>query len=172
MKEGFIMLEVLNKKVTDLIAAGFKVIHLNLNRAYNALIAILGLIPVAYLGYVLMNANQHSQNMATTLTASPYATVMLIVSLLDVVSAYTLWNFRSLLLQHRGLFRRTMGLLTVLQLLIGNVVLVVAGLACLYFSKQIPDPDYPKHQQITVILSVMSFMYVFCLLVIVKLIIH
>ncbi|BDZ32304.1 hypothetical protein [Lactiplantibacillus brownii] len=162
----------LNKKISNWIAAGFKVAHLNLVRSYQAFIAILGIIPIAYLLYILMNANQKSQTVVVALTASPYATVMLIVALLDVVCAYTLWNFRQVMLQHRRVFKCTMILLTVAQLLLGNVILFVVGLACLFFSNQVPDQKFAKFSQVKVMLYLTSVAYLFCLVIIIRLIIH
>lgn len=59
------MTGALSKKIARLIAEGFKITHLNLNRSYTAFTAILGIISVAYFLFVLMNANQKSQSVIT-----------------------------------------------------------------------------------------------------------
>jgi hypothetical protein len=119
-----------------------------------------------------MNANQKSQSVIAALISSPYATVMLIVALLDVVCAYTMWNFKKIILLHRDVFRSVMIVLTTIQLLLGNVILFVVGLACLYFSKHIPKQKFVKFNQVKAMLGVTSISYLFCLAIIIKLLVH
>ncbi|MGX9224872.1 hypothetical protein ACWWTD_14825 [Lactiplantibacillus plantarum] len=166
------MTGTLSKKIAHLISEGFKISHLNLKRSYTAFTAILGIIPVAYFLYLLMNANQKSQSVITTLSSSPYATVMLIVTLLDVVCAYTMWNFKKVILQHRDVFCSVMIVQTTIQLLLGNVLLFVVGLACLYFLNQVPKQKFVKFNQARVMLGVTSIFYLFCLAIIIKLLVH
>jgi len=119
-----------------------------------------------------MNANQKSQSVITALSSSPYATVMLIVALLDVVCAYTMWNFKKVILQHRDVFCSVMIVHTTIQLLLGNVILFVVGLACLYFLNQVPKQKFVKFNQARVMLGVTSIFYLFCLAIIIKLLVH
>lgn len=161
-----------SKKLSHVIAEGFKIVHLNLKRSYTALIAILGIIPVAYIFYILMNANQKSESVVTALSSSPYATVMLIVALLDVICAYVMWNFQRILLTHRDFYKSSMILLAISQLLLGNIILFVVGLACLYFSSQVPNHKFEKYNQVKVILGIIGTSYLFCLVIIIKLLIH
>ena len=166
------MTGTLSKKIAHLISEGFKISHLNLKRSYTAFTAILGIIPVAYFLYLLMNANQKSQSVITTLSISPYATVMLIVTLLDVVCAYTMWNFKKVILQHRDVFCSVMIVQTTSQLVLGNVILFGVGLACLYFLNQVPKQKFVKFNQARVMLGVTSIFYLFCLAIIIKLLVH
>jgi undecaprenyl pyrophosphate phosphatase UppP len=61
---------------------------------------------------------------------------------------------------------------TTIQLLLGNVILFVVGLACLYFLNQVPKQKFVKFNQARVMLGVTSIFYLFCLAIIIKLLVH
>lgn len=162
-------MSIVRKKLDGGIGFLLRLMRINLSRAYYSLIIIMGISPIAYFLYVLMNANQKSTSVLEILNGSPYATVMIIVSCMDIIVGYSLWNFRKQLLNNRTAFIMTLLVIAVQQLLLGNIISAVGALASIYFREDVPKVSKASYGGLIAVLSVISIMYVFCLWMIARL---
>lgn len=165
-------MSIVRKHIDSGIGYILKLMRLNLNRAYYSLIIIMMVSPIAYFMYVLMNANQKSMTVLKMLNRSPYSAVMIIVACLDIIVGYSLWNFRKQLLNNRTAFVSMLLVITIQQLLLGNVVGAISALASVYFRENVSKCTNANYGGLITMLSIISLMYIFCLWMITRLALH
>ncbi|WP_455390524.1 hypothetical protein [Lactiplantibacillus pentosus] len=119
----------LNKVITGL--------HYDLKKVLNLYIAVLMIVPIAYFAYITLALTMNSTGLEAYFEQSPITTVMFIVSLMDLIVAYVLAFRKKVLLSNRVTLVVVFGVLTIIQLLVGNLISVVLGLIVLYLSKSI-----------------------------------
>lgn len=112
-------------------------LHYDLQKALKMYIAVLMIVPVAYFAYIALALNMNNMGLETYFKQSPITTVMFIVTLMDLIVAYVLYFRKSALLTNRMTVIVTFSVLTILQLMVGNIISVILGLIVLYLSKNI-----------------------------------
>lgn len=108
-----------------------------MERAFNIYILVLGLVPVAYFVLLYYSSIVLKLSLVGILRQNPLMAVMLIIVILDLIFAYTLWIKKEVFLRDRKIFQGLMVYMTVIQLLVGNLVSFGLGLINLYSSKEL-----------------------------------
>lgn len=134
-----------NKVITGL--------HYDLKKALNIYIAVLMIVPIAYFAYIALAFTMNSTGLEVYFKKSPITTVMFIVSLMDLIVAYVLAFRKKVLLSNRLTLVVIFGILTIIQLLVGNMISVILGLIVLYLSKsiEISTKQHVDRQSLTVL---------------------
>lgn len=147
-------------------------LNYNAKKALNIYIGVLSLLAIANVAYIGFLANITRITFRNFLDKNPLNTVMLIISILDVIFAYILWMERSTLLNNQKRFQGMIVYLSVLQLFVGNLVCFVLGMITLFTGNEISQTGNHYFEKNEIIpLTIGAILYIFCtmLLLIVEL---
>lgn len=148
-------------KFFDRIVAG---LHYDLPKALRLYIIVLIVVPIAYFAYLALILTMNATSLAQYFSQSPITAIMFIISWLDLILAYMLAFRKSILSQNHRMLVVTFGLLTIVQIAVGNLISVVLGLIILYLSKSVIDqPEVHFDRQLLVVLIGTIPFYLVCI---------
>jgi hypothetical protein len=143
-------------------------LNFNTKRSFYTVLIVLGIIPFLFMAYIGLIANFNSKSVLYVLQTNPRLTVLLIIVLLDLLSAYVMWMIRDEIITDRKQLRTLMAVVIVQQLLVANFMVAGFALMTIVMSNELPaiDSKYPK--QFLLVSGAATIMYVFCLLMAIK----
>ncbi|KRL44733.1 hypothetical protein [Lacticaseibacillus manihotivorans] len=109
-------------------------LHLDQRRLFYGVVAVLMLLPVAFLAFLAVNATMESMSIIAVLKAKPLIAALSIIAGLDMLVGYTLWMARQDILADRTTFRWVISAVVLSQLFVSNVLVAIAGTFALAFS--------------------------------------
>lgn len=145
-------------------------LHLDQRRLFYGVVAVLMLLPVAFLAFLAVNATMESMGIIAVLKAKPLTAALSIIAGLDMLVGYTLWMARNEILADRTTFRWVIGAVVLSQLLVSNVLVAVAGAFSLAFSGKQATQQVTASFKLKLIAGSMLGLYGLCMWLVMTLI--
>lgn len=160
---------MLIEKICDSIGFLLNFLHLTLKRSYDLLTLMLGISSVVYFLYAGIISSQKKISIQNLSHVNPSITMILIIGGLNLIIAYSLWNFRNDVLSDHTIFEITIFAVMIQQLAMGNVLVFLFSLSCLFFHTEVEQNNIHKLGKLIVAVIIATIIYAFCILVMVKL---
>lgn len=162
------MISTVTKKVFTYIQTVNRALNFNTKRSFYTVLIVLGIIPFLFMAYIGLIANFNSKSVLYVLQTNPRLTVLLIIALLDLLSAYAMWMIRDNIITDRKQLRTMMLVIIVQQLLVADFMVAGFALMTLVMSGELPVTSTKCSRQFWLISGVATIMYLFCLLMAIK----
>lgn len=160
---------MLAQKIYHGIGSLLNLLHLNLKRSYNLLALVISVSSIMYFLYAWLSASQKSLSLQLMLHKNPSLTVTAIVAGINIIVAYSLWNYRNQIMKDRNSFEIALISLIIQQICLGNIIAVLFATSSLYYRSEIKLNRSKKLGGLISAVTVTTIIYAFCLWVMFRL---
>lgn len=145
-----------------------EMLHLTAHRSFYGLIAVFMGAPIAFLAFLAMNADNMGTSILSIIQSNPATAILTISALLDFMEGYSLWMLRNEVLKSARNYRAVMTILSLQQIMVGNLVGVGISALSLTLSGSLTKQNAPVAASLKTVMALFSVFYVGCLLLTLK----
>ncbi|BDR57903.1 hypothetical protein [Xylocopilactobacillus apicola] len=131
-------------------------------KIYWWIVIILAFTPVLYFSYLFISVKDFSANWLKTLQANPEVSIMFIISLVDLMLSYYLWQFHENIVDNKPALKNIYLVLLFFQTILGNIFMIFLSGMGLYKLKSMTRISVQKPQGLSLTLILVSIIYAFC----------